>query len=48
MLARNELAAAKTNGVVLCAPDGGGVPDRKFERLAAERLDTKFGGHGKG
>jgi hypothetical protein len=48
MLARNELAPTETNGVVLCSPDGGGVADRKFERLAVERLDTKFGGHGKG
>ena len=46
VLARDERAAAQANGVVARAPDRGGVADGEFERLARERRDAKFGGHG--
>ena len=48
VLARDERAATQANGVVARASDRGGVADREFERLARERRDPEFGGHGNG
>lgn len=47
VLALDERTATQANDVIARSTDRGGVADGELERLAGDRRDSKFGGHGK-